>query len=42
MTEIFNDVDEPTLRTMTEEANERESCIKEQKRKVESMITNKF
>ena len=38
-TKIFNDVDEPTLRTMTEEANKRESCRKEQNRNGEVMIT---
>ena len=30
-TNIFNDVDEPKLRTMIEEANKQESCRKEQK-----------
>ena len=42
MADIFNDVDELTLRTMVEEANERDSCIKEQKRKGELMITDDF
>ena len=31
-TEIFNDVDEPTLRTMTKEANKRESHQKKRRR----------
>ena len=42
MAEIFNDVDEPTIRTMIEESNGRESHIKEQKRKGEVMINNYF
>ena len=41
-TKIFNYVDEPTLRTMIEEANEQESCKKKQKRKGEGMITDDF
>ena len=42
MTNIFNGVDEPTLHMMTEEANKRESCRKEQKRKGEETIANYF
>ena len=41
-TKIFNYVDEPTLRTMIEEANEQEPCKKKQKRKGEGMITDDF
>ena len=41
-TKIFNDIDETTLSTMIEEANERESCRKEQNIKVEAMITDDF
>ena len=36
MTDIFNGVDKPTVRKMIKEANERESCKEQQKRKVET------
>ena len=42
MTNIFNNADEHTLHTMTEEANGRESCRKEKNRKGEAMITDDF
>ena len=42
MKDIFNNLYEPTLRTMTKESNKRESRRKEQKRKREVMITDDF